>query len=579
MKNIYTFVLTLFLGAAPFFAHAQGFEWAVQMEGVTAAAANSNSFDVETDLQGNVYIAGTFVGKVKFGSQILESGGIVPGILPDGFIAKFSANGTFQWVETIPASLDAKVHDIELDEAGNIYLAVSIHGTASIAGSAVGEEGDAGIVIAKLNADRELQWMQSFVSESNNEPVFLHSLELGAGNDLYVSGQFEGDMNLGGAALDAGSITQFFLARLSLDGEVFWATKLGNVLLLDLGSDVATDPASNVYFTASTIGVSTFDAITIDAADERTFVLAKYDSTGSIQWLRHSNGEVNLEDRGEAVAVHPETWEVYVTGTFISDTFELAGDLTSIQLIHSASFRQDFFIAKFSQTGEILWAKQSHGPAPQTVGRDIEVGADGSAFVTGIYGQPGAGGVNELSSTFGEGGQAVLLQNGGYLDIFLAKYSSAGHLFWAKKASGTEADYVTGLALVGTEDAAITGTFNETFTIGNQTLTAAPTLATDNMFVARCKGETSGTENTDAPIAKLLLSPNPASQVIRVQIESEVVLKGDVELLDETGKVLQSKPINQEALELFVTGLPNGLYFVRLSTKSGSITEKFILEH
>jgi hypothetical protein len=151
-------------------------------------------------------------------------------------------------------------------------------------------------------------------------------------------------------------------------------------------------------------------------------------------------------------------------------------------------------------------------------------------------------------------------------------------LSWAKRASGTEADYVTSLALVGAGDAVITGTFNETFTIGNQTLTAAPTPATDNMFVARCKGETSGTENTVAHIAKLVLSPNPASKVIRVQIESEVVLKGAVELLDETGRVLQSKPIGQEAVEFSMTGFPQGLYFVRLVTKSGAITEKFVLQ-
>ncbi|MFZ2897290.1 MAG: T9SS type A sorting domain-containing protein [Saprospiraceae bacterium] len=575
MKTIYPFCLTAFFLTFTSIHQAQNFDWAVQIEGVSPAAANSNSYDVETDAQGNVFIAGTFVGQVKFGSQTLESTGIVPGALPDGFIAKFSASGAFEWVEQIPASLDAKVRDIELDAAGNIFFAADIFGVASFGGTSAGVEGDRGIVVGKLNPDRELQWMQSFISESNNEPVFIHSLELGANGDLYISGDFEGDMNLGGIQLDAGAESRFFLARLNQDeGDVFWASVHGISLPLDPGSDVATDFSSNVYFTGSTIGNSDFGGIAVDATDERTFVLVKFDSTGAAQWLRRSHGEsLNLEDRGEGVAVHPSSGEVYVAGTFISDTFDIAG----LKLFRSGFCCQNFFIAKFSPAGDILWAKQSHGPAPQAEGRDIEVDDAGDAYATGIYGEPATGGAIPLEVTLGEGGQAVLLENTGYLDIFLAKYSNSGSLLWAKRASGTEADYVTSLALAGMGNAAITGTFNETFTVGSQTFMATPTPATDNMFVAFCDGDLSGVGNRLSRTARLVLSPNPASDMVKVEIQSEITLKGWVELLNANGVVLRRSDIGSVPVEFSTNGLPEGIYFIRLATDKGSLAEKLVL--
>ena len=47
-------------------------------------------------------------------------------------------------------------------------------------------------------------------------------------------------------------------------------------------------------------------------------------------------------------------------------------------------------------------------------------------------------------------------------------------------------------------------------------------------------------------------------------------------LLDVYGKLLQIVPITSETTQINVSGLANGMYFVRVTTEEGVVTKSFV---
>jgi hypothetical protein len=51
---------------------------------------------------------------------------------------------------------------------------------------------------------------------------------------------------------------------------------------------------------------------------------------------------------------------------------------------------------------------------------------------------------------------------------------------------------------------------------------------------------------------------------------------GELHLFDVYGKVLQIVPITSETTQINVSGLAEGMYFVRVSTEAGMVTKPFV---
>ena len=73
------------------------------------------------------------------------------------------------------------------------------------------------------------------------------------------------------------------------------------------------------------------------------------------------------------------------------------------------------------------------------------------------------------------------------------------------------------------------------------------------------------------------LYPNPAREVVNVQCTmNNVQLTGELSVFDVYGKLLQIVPITSEITPINVSGLANGMYFVRVTTEAGSVTKTFV---
>ncbi|MBI2423656.1 MAG: DUF5011 domain-containing protein [Candidatus Hydrogenedentes bacterium] len=98
---------------------------------------------------------------------------------------------------------------------------------------------------------------------------------------------------------------------------------------------------------------------------------------------------------------------------------------------------------------DLLVAKGIGGTAID-IGNDVAVDASGNVFVAGNF---------RGTADFDPSGATVALTSGGEDDAFVAKYTSAGALLWAKHFSGYDIDRADGLGLDGAGNVYVAGNF------------------------------------------------------------------------------------------------------------------------
>jgi hypothetical protein len=109
----------------------------------------------------------------------------------------------------------------------------------------------------------------------------------------------------------------------------------------------------------------------------------------------------------------------------------------------------------------------------------------------------------------------------------------------------------------------------------------ASTWSAAAFFVAGTSGNTSGRKG--APInsgADFQMYPNPVSDILTLIIPISNSGVSHVRLLDLNGKVLMSQPTEagMRTMELNVSGLPKGLYFVKLESKGKVNLKRLVIQ-
>ena len=177
----------------------------------------------------------------------------------------------------------------------------------------------------------------------------------------------------------------FLLAKFSNSGTVQWQRTLGGSGD-DYGWSVAVAPDGSVYVCGYTNSTG---------AGNNDFLLAKFSSSGTVQWQRTLGG--SGDDCGKSVAVAPDG-SVYVCGYTNS----------------AGAGEEDLLLAKFSSSGTVQWQK-TFGSQYGDEGRSVVVAPDGSVYVCG--------------STYGDS------------DLLFAKFSSSGTVQWQKILDSGRYDY------------------------------------------------------------------------------------------------------------------------------------------
>lgn len=229
------------------------------------------------------------------------------------------------------------------------------------------------------------------------------------------------------------------------------------------GLAITSDSAGNTYSTGIIRAANnTFDANLVSALGGDDVFLAKYDVYGNNIWVAGAGGP--NDDQGNAIA-RDNAGNLYVTGFFRGNiTFYGSPNITL-----NGSGNDHAFIAKYSPSGAVLWARQ--GISNDAEGNGITT--DGvNVYVTGEFASSLQ--FSPLSS----------LSSAGNEDVFIASFNAAtGAPNWCISGGGTGRDI--GHAI--TMDAGgvyVTGMFNNTITFQNMSGSMA-SVGSSDMFLVK----------------------------------------------------------------------------------------------
>ena len=171
--------------------------WARQLAGSRRVMGRG----IANDGDGNVLVAGEFIGTIRLGGLELTSADDQR----DAFAAKYDGNGELKWARRTGGAGDDYARGIGGDAKGNAYVA----GVA---------EGSRKLFLTKLNPHGEPLWTKDMPARRGEGC----EIEVDSSGNSYISGQFVRDIRIGDDRLTAQGHTDMFVARFDADGNTVW---------------------------------------------------------------------------------------------------------------------------------------------------------------------------------------------------------------------------------------------------------------------------------------------------------------------------------------------------------------------
>ncbi|MBO2009603.1 T9SS type A sorting domain-containing protein [Siccationidurans soli] len=333
-------------------------------DGGAAISFATSSTSVTTDYLGNVYVAGSYLGTVTFGSTTLV--GFAAGAT--AFLVKFSPTGIPLWARSARSPSGSTSSEVTTDIQGNVFLAGSYGGTATFGTVSLTSQGNLDNFIAKYDALGAIQWVQSI---GGTDTDLSYGAKCDAQGNIYTCGSFGSTVALGATALVSSGQSDGFLVKYSPQGVLLWARSFGGTGS-DTGLSIATDVLNNVYVGGIFSNVAIFGptAALIGMGGNDGFLM-QYNDAGTVQWVSQIGGAGNDELTD---ITSPSAGIVYATGSFTGSAAIGPHNLVS-------AGGADMWIARFNGLGTPIWASRGGGNQDEyTTG--IASAGNGMLFLT-----------------------------------------------------------------------------------------------------------------------------------------------------------------------------------------------------
>jgi hypothetical protein len=383
---------------------------------------------VVVDGAGNAYVAGLFQNTLDLGGGLTATSN-APNGSNNIFLAKFSADGTPQWLKGWGGVTGGEAYSLALDAARGFVYVQGDWSTSPSTGSVDFNPGGANglrqnhgfydAFLSKFDLNGNFQWVRTWGGSQYDDGPGVAVDDAG---DIYVGGMYGsqdinfdpagGSAGLGHPASDNSSmLMDVFLVKFDGSGNFQWVRTWGGAGTEESGALVAADHAGHVYIigrfacTGCNFNVGAGGAIPPgdlhSTMGDFDVFLSSFDTSGNFRWAATWGGA--QIDMADAIAVDGDS-QVYV-GALVNGTREsLTGRIVT----------SDAFLAKVSPGGQRVWSKTWGGSGADSPW-SLAVDAAKNVFAVGSFQgtvdfDPGSGVENHTAA--------------GASDAFLSKFKT-----------------------------------------------------------------------------------------------------------------------------------------------------------
>lgn len=344
------------------------------------------------------------------------------------------------WAVPLQSTSTERVKNMTIDDAGYVYATGDMYAALDFDPSSnmlnVPVAGAADAFVAKYDSIGNVRWafnLDCTIAAEGKDITTDH-----AGN-IFVTGTFQGTIDLDPSSaqfiLTANpSGYDAFLAKYDTSGNFTWGVKYGDTNM-DYGLSVAADASGNIFVAGTYQNTVDMDPgagqffLSSFPAGVQTYV-SKFNSAGQFQWA-FSLGSLSSSCTSGVMKIKLDAQSnIIIAGSFQNATdFDPSTNTVALTPNLNAA-NSDGYIAKYDQNGNYLWAF-SLGAASGDALYGMDVDVNDNIYVTGSF----AGTVD-----FNPGPGTNNLTPNGSRDIFVAKYTPAGHYTWAFSEGGAQYD-------------------------------------------------------------------------------------------------------------------------------------------
>lgn len=272
------------------------FVWAFSMP-------SSNNFNsgkkINIDPFGDLIVVGYFSGSCDF-----DPSGLVNNLTEhgnsDGFIAKYSNNGSFVWAHNIGGSQPDEVRNLISDKFGNIYFTgffgdIGYFNSLSPSYNLV-SNGWEDIFLAKFNSSGSHIWSFNIGAQNSDEST---GIALDSSNNVLITGYFQNNPDFDPSAnqviFNGGNGNHIYTARYNPNGQYQAGFYLKDSLASAKSNDICIDFENNLIITGDMDGYVDFEPlpnISNVYNSYHTPYIAKYAPTWTS--IKEETEEINL---------------------------------------------------------------------------------------------------------------------------------------------------------------------------------------------------------------------------------------------------------------------------------------------
>ena len=399
-----------------------------------AISGSVKSVQIQIDNKDNLLITGSFVGSLDFGGDLLES---TSESIQSIFFTKLNSDGDHKWSYRYGGNEDCSGTNIYIDPEDNIYLCGNYRDTINF-----GEDdfpvavSDAAFVARFSDDDSQAEIIWSKQLPSSNQS-FAFSITADSKNNLVLSGAFSGEINFGGNVLTASEGADAFIARMNVDGDVFWSNQFSIGEIFEFPYSVVIDKEDAPVFvwqllqfpvnsTLNKVSKFNWDLPVVPATVQEALddLIENLDSSDITYRLPECASEDSIRKRLSTISFLPNNYPLKVKALLDKLMCDLDASSIPFDKNDNTGSLVDGFVNKSgdTMTGNLeVLSNVSVGKSSPTSALDVNGTVQATAFVG-----DGSGLTGIISSKWSDGSNSSIFYNSGNVGI---NTSSPGFTF------------------------------------------------------------------------------------------------------------------------------------------------------